>query len=185
MHTVDCHRRSIRLHGWDYASHGAYFVTLVTYRRDVLFGDVIDGAVALSVYGRIAAEEWMRTAEVRSNVEIDAFVVMPNHVHGVVWITGPDVAGRPDDGARHRLAPSGGGGGAGVAAGSLGAIVGGYKSVVARRINGLRGTPGEPVWQRNYYERIVRNERELVAIRRYIEENPANWAADGENRAGS
>ncbi len=71
-----------------------------------------------------------------------------------------------------------------MAAGSLGAIIGGYKSVVARRITGMRGTPGGPVWQRNYYEHIVRNERELAAIRHYIQQNPANWAATATTIAG-
>lgn len=200
MDTTNRHRRSIRLRGWDYTAAAAYFVTIVTHERDMLFGEIVGGDVVLSTFGHVAAEEWPRTADVRANVEMDEFVVMPNHVHGIVWITSqpPDAALRAgggarhrlhdgarhrlDDGARHRLAPTGDGRGISVGAGSLGAIVGGYKSVVARRINGLRGMPGAPVWQRNYYERIVRNERELAAIRHYILENPRNWPADCENR---
>jgi len=200
MATIDRHRRSIRLRGWDYTAAAAYFVTIVTHERDMLFGEIVGGEVVLSTFGHVAAEEWARTAAVRANVELDEFVVMPNHIHGIVWVTSPagDVAlpanagarhrldegarHRLDEGARHRLAPTGGGRGISVAAGSLGAVIGGYKSAVARRINDLRGTPGEPVWQRNYYERIVRNERELAAIRLYILENPRNWEVDCENR---
>jgi putative transposase len=192
MDTADRHRRSIRLRGWDYTAAAAYFVTIVTHERDMLFGEIVGGEVVLSTFGHVAAEEWARTAAVRANVELDEFVVMPNHIHGIVWVTSPagDVAlpadvgarHRLDEGARHRLAPTGGGRGISVAAGSLGAVIGGYKSAVARRINDLRGTPGEPVWQRNYYERIVRNERELAAIRLYILENPRNWEVDCENR---
>ncbi|MDI7277092.1 MAG: transposase [Anaerolineae bacterium] len=201
MNTADHHRRSIRLRGWDYTEAGAYFVTLVTHERATLFGDVVDGQVVLTEYGRIAAEEWVRTAEVRANVEMDEFVVMPNHVHGIVWIARRADGARQrledgarrrledgarqrlEDGARRRLAPTRGGREITVAAGSLGAIVGGYKSAVARRINDLRGMTGAPVWQRNYYERVVRSEPELAAIRRYIQQNPANWAGDSENRA--
>jgi len=192
MATIDRHRRSIRLRGWDYTAAAAYFVTIVTHERDMLFGEIVGGEVVLSTFGHVAAEEWARTAAVRANVELDEFVVMPNHIHGIVWVTSPagDVAlpanagarHRLDEGARHRLAPTGGGRGISVAAGSLGAVIAGYKSAVARRINDLRGTPGEPVWQRNYYERIVRNERELAAIRLYILENPRNWEVDCENR---
>ena len=192
MATIDRHRRSIRLRGWDYTAAAAYSVTIVTHERDMLFGEIVGGEVVLSTFGHVAAEEWARTAAVRANVELDEFVVMPNHIHGIVWVTSrpPDAAlpadvgarHRLDEGARHRLAPTGGGRGISVAAGSLGAVIAGYKSAVARRINDLRGTPGEPVWQRNYYERIVRNERELAAIRLYILENPRNWEVDCENR---
>ena len=208
MATIDRHRRSIRLRGWDYTAAAAYFVTIVTHERDMLFGEIVGGEVVLSTFGHVAAEEWARTAAVRANVELDEFVVMPNHIHGIVWVTSPagdvalpadvgarhrveDGAGqgldegarhRLDEGARHRLAPTGGGRGISVAAGSLGAVIAGYKSAVARRINRLRGMPGAPVWQRNYYERIVRNERELDAIRLYILENPRNWEVDCENR---
>ena len=102
------HRRSIRLRGWDYTSAAAYFVTVVTHERQALFGDVVDGQVLLSEAGRIAAEEWARTAEVRANVELDEFVVMPNHVHGIIWIVDEGREGAPwrGTGARHGFAPS-------------------------------------------------------------------------------
>jgi len=87
------HRRSIRLRGWDYTRPGAYFVTIVTHRREVLFGEVVDGEMVLSEWGRIVEEEWQRTAVVRPYVRLDAFVVMPNHIHGIIWIVGDDAVG--------------------------------------------------------------------------------------------
>ncbi len=174
------HRRSIRLRGWDYAGAGAYFVTLVTYNRECLFGQVVDGKVVLSPWGEIVAEEWRRTADVRSNVRLDEFVVMPNHVHGIIWIIANDdetAVGATNVGAHSRAPlplphrpPK-----------SLGAIIAGFKSIVTKRINIARGTPGMPVWQRNYYERIIRNERALRAVRQYIQNNPLHWAHDMEN----
>lgn len=99
---------------------------------------------------------------------------MPNHIHGIVWIVADDndIAGAT---GRSPLPPRG------PTPKSLGSFIAGYKSAVTKRINEIRGTPGNPLWQRNYYERIIRNERELDAIRRYIWDNPAHWAEDSEN----
>lgn len=80
------HRRSIRLHGYDYAQAGAYFVTICTQNRECLFGDIEDGEMRLNDYGRVVEEEWLRTATIRREVELDAFIVMPNHVHGIIVI---------------------------------------------------------------------------------------------------
>jgi putative transposase len=158
------HRRSIRLPGWDYTGDGAYFVTIVTYQRETLFGAVVDGEMVLSEFGRVVAEEWERTAVVRPYVRLDEFVVMPNHIHGILVIT---------DERRGEFGKP--------IAGSLPTIVRSFKSAVTKRANELRGTPGDPIWQRNYYEHIVRNERELNAIRQYIHDNPAHWSEDAEN----
>ncbi len=170
------HRRSIRLRGYDYTQPGAYFVTICTHNREPLFGQVEDGRMALNAFGRIVWEEWFRTAQVRPYVELfeDEFVVMPNHIHGIIWIVGKPV------GATRRVAPTDGHP-RGPAPGSLGAIIVQFKSIVTKRINALRGTPGVPVWQRNYYEHIIRNERALRAIRRYIIENPRRWHLDRYN----
>jgi len=180
------HRRSIRLKGYDYTGAGAYFVTLVTHPRERLFGEISDGEIRLNQFGQIAYMEWMKTAEIRLNVELyeDEFVMMPNHVHGLIWIVEHD----PGVGATGPVAPTGHGG-PGMAPNqnrslipsSLGAIIGQYKTAVAKRINALRGTPGVHVWQRNYHEHILRNDRELKAIRNYIDANPANWENDEEN----
>lgn len=165
-------RRSIRLDGYDYGQPGAYFVTICTYKRMGLFGEVMDGQMRLTPFGRIVADEWRRTERVRDNVRLDAFVMMPNHVHGIIVITRrPDRCRGESQFAptmREFRSPSH----------TLGAIVRGFKGAATRRINRLRGAPGEPVWQRNYYEHIVRNWRDLERIRQYIAENPAHWHRD-------
>jgi len=169
------HRRSIRLQGYDYAQTGAYFVTIVCQGRELLFGDVVDGAMVLSPYGEIARDEWRRSAAMRAELELDAFVVMPNHVHGIVKIASLEEAGA-DVGAHGRAPlhrpPR-----------SLGSFIAGFKAATTKRINAARQTPGQPVWQRNYYERIIRDEEELNRIRQYIVDNPACWEEDPENPA--
>ena len=176
------HRSSIRLRGWDYRSAGAYFVTVVVHHRVCLFGEIINDRTRLNEFGQIVEQEWIHTGELRTNVILDEYVIMPNHFHGILIIHDDAVGpGRPV-GATRRVAPT-------VTAehpkgppsGSLGAIVGQFKSICTKRINRVRQTPGAAVWQRNYYERILRNNRELNAVRRYIHHNPINWNADAEN----
>ncbi len=181
------HRRSIRLHGYDYTQPGAYFVTICTEGRACWFGEVRDGKMQLNALGEIVREEWFRTADVRPNVVLyrDEFVVMPNHVHGIIWIVEDD--GAAVVGATRRVAPT-----TRVAptapphgpvSGSVGAIIGQFKSAVTKRINAQRGTPGAPLWQRNYYEHIIRDEESLNRIRQYILDNPRRWAYDRNNPA--
>ena len=164
-------RRSIRLPGFDYAQPGVYFVTICSYRRQYLFGEVIEQEVVLSARGRIVREEWFKTADIRKNVTLfeDEFAVMPNHIHGIIHLT--HIVG-----ARRRRAPTPMEQFGKSVAGSLATIIRAYKSKVTRRINIERSTRGESVWQRGYIERIIRNEKELAAIRRYISENPVRWA---------
>ena len=170
------HRRSIRLKGYDYTQPGAYFVTICTHERAHLFGRVVDGEMVLNAWGEIVRDEWFRTADIRANVELyaDEFVVMPNHVHGIIWIVETGV------GATRQVAPTTDRP-RGPVSGSLGAIIGQYKSAVTRRINIQRNTPGGRVWQRNYYEHIIRTQRALHAIRRYIADNPRRWHLDRHN----
>jgi len=180
-------RRSIRLKGYDYTRPGAYFITICTHNREPLFGRVVDGEMVLNEYGEIVWACWREILDHFPHVELDAFVVMPNHVHGIIWIV-DDVGTRyaKNVGARHAKnvramhasplqSPRG------PASGSLGAVVGSFKSAVTRRINEMRGTPGARVWQRNYYEHIIRDDRALNAIRRYIAENPLRWHLDRYN----
>ena len=182
------HRRSIRLRGWDYTWPGAYFVTICTHDGECLFED--------PTLRQVVETMWQRIPRHFPHVRLDEFVVMPNHVHGIVWIvdnvgarhsrgpSSPTSAIPSDEPAQSKKQLSGNASPLrprGVVPGSLGAVIGNFKSVTARRINRVRKTPGAPVWQRNYYEHIIRNERELNAIRQYIRDNPARWAEDIEN----
>ncbi|MEE8640742.1 MAG: transposase [bacterium] len=175
------HRRSIRLRDYDYTSGGAYFVTICTYDRECLFGAVEGDTVRLNQYGLVAGEEWSRSAAHRPEIELDASVVMPNHVHGIVIIT-DDAVGAQRVGAQ-RVAPLLYGPPAQRPLsyrppGSLGSFVAGFKMAVTKRINLLRGTPGGRVWQRNYYERIIRDDDEAARTRAYIYDNAGRWPDD-------
>ena len=175
------HRRSIRLRGYDYSRAGAYFVTMCVQNRACLFGDVVDGQMVVNPLGRIVADEWIKTADIRNEIKLDEWVVMPNHFHGIVWIIhGTPTPGNGRGTARCRgdrpVAPT-----AGPQPRSLGAMVAGFKSTVTKRINQTRNTPGAGLWQRNYYEHIIRNDDELNHIRQYIIDNPLQWETDREN----
>ena len=178
------HRQSIRLREFDYAGGGGYFVTLCAWQRECLFGDVMDGGMRVNEFGMVAGGEWLRTPMIRPNIVLDEFVVMPNHFHAIIFINdvgahrcAPGCGGVPDRtwahvGAPLRREP-----------GSLGSIIAGFKSVVTKRINAMRDNPGCPVWQRNYYEHVIRDERDLHAIRQYIADNPAKWESDANHPA--
>jgi putative transposase len=163
-------RRSIRLRDYDYASAGAYFVTIVTRDRQCLFGDIVDGQTPLNLRGQIAQDEWEKSAHIRKEIDLDTFVVMPNHLHGIIVIT--DAPGRATGRSPLQSGPT---------KRSLGAFVGGFKSAVTKRISELSGLPRTPVWQRNYFEHVIRNEDSLNRIREYILDNPVRWEFDREN----
>ena len=174
------HRRSIRLKGYDYTQTGAYFVTICAYQWECLFGDVRDGEMVLSEYGRIVQETWDDLPNHYPHVELDAWVVMPNHVHGIIVLAPDvDVVGAGPVGAGLRPAPTAGK--PSPRRHDLPEIVRALKSFSARRINQLRHSPGVPVWQRNYYEHVIRTERALQAIRQYILDNPIRWHLDRYN----
>jgi len=178
------HRRSIRLKGYDYSQAGAYFITLCTQDRACLFGKVVNGEMRLNDAGRMVLAEWNRLPERFPHLVLDAFVVMPNHVHGILVITDPaptvgaTVGATPTVGATTRVAPT------------VGNIIGAFKSrVTVEYIRGVKTSGWPPfrgrLWQRNYYEHIIRNERALNAIRQYIMENPRRWQMDREKEARS
>jgi putative transposase len=151
-------RRTPRLPGFDYARPGIYFVSTCTHRRRCVLGRVVDGKVYLSKLGRIVEEEWLLTAERWPYVMLDSYVIMPNHVHGLIVIQE-----HPDSGpARSRRK-------------SLSSIVGAFKAAASRRVAALDGRQGRVLWQRSYHERVVRNYQELNRIRAYIAANPARW----------
>lgn len=171
--------RSIRLKGFDYAQAGAYFVTICTQNRVSLFGDVVNGAVIPNAPGKIVLKAWGGLPDHYPHVRLDAFVVMPNHVHGIVVITDrPDVEAQHAAHLRNDVSP-------GPAPGSLSTIVRSFKSASTKRVNELRAMPGMPFWKRSYYEHVIRNNRDLERIRAYIVTNPLKWALDRENPARS
>jgi REP-associated tyrosine transposase len=159
------HRRSIRLREFDYSSIGGYFVTTCVQNRECLFGDVLDDVMVLSDAGGLVESVWNGLMERFTTIELDAFVVMPNHVHFIVNIVG--AVGK--DGAGQGRAPT------------LDRIVGAFKSITAAQVNRLLSRTGQPLWQRNYYERVIRNELELHGLQDYIIHNPLKWADDTEN----
>ena len=172
------HRRSIRLKGYDYSQAGAYFITLCTQDRACLFGRVMNGEMRLNDAGRMVLAEWNRLPERFPQVVLDAFVVMPNHVHGILVITDPAPTVGATVGATLVVAPT------------VGNIIGAFKSrVTVEYIRGVKTSGWPPfrgrLWQRNYYEHIIRNERALNAIRQYIMENPRRWHRDREKEARS
>jgi len=185
------HRKSIRLRGYDYASPGAYFVTIVTQDRACLFGEISRGRMHLNAAGMAAQTMWAAIPVHFPRVRLDAFVVMPNHVHGIILIAGTDAAtddadeSVPDDAdelvrathASPRRSPpqSPPHHPHGPPRRSIGAIIGSYKSAVSRHINQLRRPRSGLVWQRNYYERIIRDYPSLQRVRKYIYANPRNW----------
>ena len=186
------HRRSIRLKGYDYTQPGAYFVTVCTYQRAKIFGEVINGEMKLSALGEIVREEWLRSAEIRKEIQIfeDEFVVMPNHGHGIVWIVDTTAGAegvRPDMERAHAMRPDPIRPDEFVQARaslrrvprSLGSFMAGFKASVTSRAGRKLNMTG--IWQRNYYEHIIRNERELRNIRWYIRNNPFNWQSDRDN----
>ena len=137
------HRHSIRLKGYDYSQAGAYFVTICTHNKACVFGDVVDGEMRLNEYGAIVKDEWLRTDTLRENVVIDEYIIMPNHIHGIVIIMGN---GR----GMARRAPTLESFSRPVA-GSLSTIMRSFKSAATKEINKMSGAPNLPVWQRNYY----------------------------------
>jgi putative transposase len=163
MVTAFPRRRSIRLPNHDYSSEGLYFVTICVNNRFCLFGQIIDTEMHLSDTGKIVDEVW---STMFSFVEGGTtWIVMPNHLHGIIAIDNQALAA----GARK----------------SLGRMVGAFKTASTNRVNEIRATPGALLWQRGFYEHIVRDDRSLANIVAYIEDNPFRWANDPENPSTS
>jgi REP element-mobilizing transposase RayT len=176
-------RRSIRLQDYDYSQPGAYFVTICALDRECLFGDVRCGKMALNELGEIVAESWQWLERQYEYVEMDEWVVMPNHLHGIIVIMdfGDDSCTGGSRTARTRTAPTGSDQ---PKREPLGRLIGAFKTVSTKRVNQIHNTPGAKLWQRNYSEHIIRNENELNRIREYIAQNPAKWEFDRENPSG-
>ncbi len=186
------HRHSIRLPNYDYSQPGAYFITIVAWHRECLFGEVVRGEMKLNRYGEIVNYAWFDLPHHYRHVALGAFIIMPNHVHGIIILKnderrGGSILGNdflPDgtiegkilvsEGVETRPYKS-------IKRHALPEIVRGFKSFSAKRINILRGTQGIPLWQRNYYEHVIRDERDLKNKTNYIEANPMLWNEDDEN----
>jgi putative transposase len=163
-------RKSNRLKGFDYNQAGPYFVTLVTHGRAALFGTIVDNRMQFNPFGQIVTAAWYWLGEQYPYLELIESVVMPDHFHGILTIGDEPNQNRRDASrripTRNKIKP-------------LGQLIGAFKTVSAKRINLLRDTPGTPVWQPDFYERIIRNEAELSRIYQYIQLNPAR-SQDGE-----
>jgi len=162
---------SARLRGYDYSLPGLYFVTICTKNRVCHFGDVVNGEMNLSPIGDIVADEWQKTPQVRTNVQLDEWIVMPNHLHGIIWITHTVETERRPVSTPSRLQPN-----------SLGSIIGQIKSICTKRIRAAGFADFD--WQERFHDEIIRNERALDAVRAYIINNPANWDKDKDNPIG-
>ena len=169
MMAVRFKRRSVRLPGYDYASAGAYFVTICTHNRECAFGEIVNEAMQLNLYGVIVKNEWLKTRTMRPNIQLDEFVIMPNYIHGIIVIV------HDRRGTVHRAptecfgqpVPN-----------SIPTIIRSFKAVVTKQINILRNAWGSPLWQRGYYEHVIRDENDVNCIREYIVNNPARWKKD-------
>jgi REP element-mobilizing transposase RayT len=199
------HRRSIRLTHYDYSLPGAYFVTICAFGKLCFFGQVAGDQMRENDCGRIVREQWLDTVRIRPQIELDAFTLMPNHLHGILWILGPKAehilwntgyvipgavgpkslrpgpnAVRPyDDGAQPPIGPAKAI--PPMRPRSLASWASGFKSAVTSRIRNLWNDPCAVVWQEDYFERIIRDEKELLNIRDYILSNPRRWKWDREN----
>lgn len=164
------HRRSVRFRGFDYARTGEYFLTLVAHHRQCLFGDIVDGRMERTFLGEIVSSEWLKTPRIRPEIELDEWVIMPNHLHGIIRISVGADSVRPIKITGLFRQPR-----------TLGAFVAGFKAAVTRAIRQRLHSHDKPIWQRNYYEHIVRNWKDLNRVRDYIRSNVKNWADDDEN----
>ncbi len=171
------HRHSIRLPNYDYSQPGAYFVTVVTYQRILLFGNIVNQEMRLNDFGKVADECWSAIPDHFPNAELGAYVVMPNHMHGIISINDPADADICACRGTIYRAPTENFGKPVV--GSIPTIIRAYKAAVTRRIGREFNVTG--IWQRNYYEHIIRNGRDLQNKTDYIEANPRLWEKDDEN----
>jgi len=170
-------RHSIRLQKFDYSQNGAYFITICSYNKQCLFGRVINDEMRLSEFGQIASKCWHDITSHFSFVIPDLFVIMPNHIHGILNITDTNCRGiacyAPSERKSNRFG--------GVTPSSVSSIVRSYKSAVTKSLNRLHLSTGTPIWQRNYYEHVIRDEEELIRVREYIQHNPLKWDEDEYN----
>jgi REP element-mobilizing transposase RayT len=175
------HRKSIRFKGYDYTQAGAYYITICTYQRQCLFGEIVAGVMHLNLISETLQNCWHRLPQHFPFIELDAFVIMPNHLHGIILITDDKTTNKNQlfkqpivqsvSSAQIPTLPKG------TESGSLAALVQNFKSIVTRKINRLTRNYGT-IWQQGYHEEIIRDERAYNNIRKYIVENPLKWHED-------
>ena len=192
-------KKSIRLTGYDYSLPGYYFVTICTHEMGYFFGECADGVMKLNKFGEIVGNELLKTPQIRPGILLDAFAIMPNHIHAIIAITddgklplfdktieniypnvGSNCCSTEIDNRTNgssslrdiipRMKPN-----------SISSMVSGFKSVTTKQINILRDALGNPVWQTRFYDHIIRDEESFENIREYIKNNPANWDRDSKN----
>ena len=156
-------RQTRRLQDFDYRQAGGYFITICTWNRKPILSTIRDATVQPTEIGTIVRREWERTIELRPEVALDEYVLMPDHMHAVLRIV--EAVREQNASVGFHRQPR-----------SLGSIVGGFKAASTSRIRSFLGVPGLRVWQRNYHEWIIRDDRHLEAVRRYIRQNPVRWA---------
>ena len=166
---------SIRIKDFDYGSVGDYFITICSHNREYLFGEIRDGEMVLNEMGKIVEEEIINTPKIRKNIGIDIFCVMPNHIHLVITVFCRDTLQRVSTIERFGQPTSN----------TIPTIIRLIKSATTKRINILRNTPSQPVFQRGFYEHIIRNEKSYDEIYSYIESNPSTWYRDRNNPENS
>ena len=174
------HRRSIRLDGYDYTWNGAYFVTVCAQNRECLFGEIVSGKMILNDVGQMVEKWWLKLSCKFPKIRTDEYVIMPNHLHGIILIVGADPCVRPEAGAyadsdkgAHTGAP-------------LPTMIQWLKTMTTNEyIRNVRQYRWRPLpgrlWQRGYYEHIIRDRNKLYDIRKYTVNNPAQWELDEEN----
>ena len=169
---------STRLKNRDYSSNGYYYITICTKNRELLLGDIVGGKMQLSAIGEIVLQGWNDSFVMRAELFCDQFVIMPNHIHGIVIIEKLAQSHTDIPVETHGCAslpyrtPK-----------SVSSFIAGFKSAVTKRVNEIRQTPGVPLWQSRFYDHIIRNEKSLQKTREYIVNNPMNWQEDEMNQS--
>lgn len=172
---------SARLKDWDYSRYGYYFVTICTKDKQCFFGNIEGDRMQLSEIGKIAAEEWHNTGKVREKVKLDEWVIMPNHLHGIVIIQNDDKNVETYGHTSQKpYIPSGDAFNASLRKTNLSNIIRGFKSASTKKI--LKKGFANFAWQSRFYDHIIRNEKELHEVRQYIVNNPLSWHLDEENQ---
>ena len=174
-------RHSIRLQGYDYAQPGAYFITIVAHDRQCLFGEIENGEMRINECGKMAQQCWLDIPNHFPQTQLDEYIIMPDHIHGIIIINDSPIVGAkkfspnnmetndfsPQTPQRSNIAPFRS------PSQTIGSVVRGFKIGVTKWMH--QNTDIQNIWQRNYYEHIVRNADELHRIRQYIRNNPQNW----------